>query len=150
MNEGQKTVRSEYRQLQERRAYFLLAAAGAAIGFVITQFDPARVISSFYFMLFALAALGASFAAGMAYVNAEEQILYANSLFLDLAGEQQTSAELAFLRKTADKASFDPLAKKKRWFGTLQLWLLFIGGLLVPIWKIADCNACLSLLALKP
>jgi hypothetical protein len=150
VNEGQKTVRNEYRQLQEKRSYFLLAASGAAIGFVITQFDSTSVTWSFYFMLSSLIALGLSFAAGIGYIYVEEQILYANSIFLGLADEQETSAELVSLRKIADEATFHPLGRRRRVFGSLQLWLLLLGGLLVPVWKIADCGACLILLALKP
>ncbi len=147
MTEGEKQIRLEHRQLQEKRIYFLLAAAGACIGFSVTQMDDLNASSSLYLLIASLALCGLSFVAGLKTVSKEEKLLETNSAYLDsvklLSGDP--NKEDQFKKLVSDEA-FDPIGRAKLFWSNVQMSSLFMGGILLPIWKLAECNGCIDVL----
>ncbi len=147
MTDGEKQLRVEYRQLQEKRTYFLLAASGTSIGFTITQLDQVPVSSTLYFAVMALTLFGASFFSGVKLLSFEEKLIDTNSRYLSAITEFEAKGiSQKQFREIVNEASFNPLAKKKLFWMRSQVWTLFIGAMLLPLWKLSACSACVEVL----
>ena len=67
-----------HRAMQEKHTYFLLAAAGACIGFALTQSKDMALSASMYPLGAALALWGVSFLLGCRHIEGALSITFAN------------------------------------------------------------------------
>ena len=143
MTEGELQLHRDYRQLQEKRLYFLLAGAGTSIGFATTQIGSTDVDGSFLVLVASLTLLGMSFLSGIRLLIVEEQFIYTNASELKAARDPVIGmAKPGALREFVEKETYEPLGKKKRFWGRSQVYCLFLGGILLPVWKILSCGQC--------
>src|SRR5690554_2121292 len=77
-----RAVYSAHRTAQEKYTYFLLAAAGAAIGFAVTRTSDAPLAWSQVPLALAVSEWGLSFFFGCRHLNYVQSTLYANNELL--------------------------------------------------------------------
>jgi hypothetical protein len=149
MTNEQHKVREEKRQLQDKKLYFLLAAAGTSIGFSVTQIQSEHANSALFILILSLLLLGGSFLSGLMALEREEGILYVNWLYLgEIDKAKAHGVPKERLREIMEENAFGPLNTKFMFWRKLQIWTLFIGGSLLPIWKLASCKECVLALTL--
>ena len=145
MQDGLKQLRQEMLHLQERKLYFLMGAAGACIGFAVTQMDGLASNVAVYAFLASLLSFGVSIAAGLRLIAVDARFLDSNSKYLEMASElRRQGGAPDELMKIADREAFTPLGKKRRLWEVLQTGCLLLGAALVPLFKFVDCDACIS------
>lgn len=145
MENVQNIVAQRQLELQDKRRYFLLAAVGTAVGFIVTQISPETTGDYFWVLAVGLVLLALSFLAGLWGISLTNQLLQTNYNYLEFAVQgMQRRIPISQSKEIADEASFTPLAKKLNLSTFLQISCLGIGALMVPIWKTLTCSQCVS------
>lgn len=139
------TVRELYkahRAAQEKYAYFLLAAAGAAIAFAVTQTQTAALAHSQIPLAFAVLCWGLSFAAGCRHLQYVLSNLYANMSFLKVrAGEMEgIGAHPAMMQAPAEgiRSAMESNSNRANTYGQWQFRLLILGALAFITWHVVE------------
>ena len=127
---------------QEKHAYFLLAAAGSAIGFTLTQ-TKTEALSFFHIPLgLAIVCWGLSFFTGLQFIKYRNSSTYLNFIYLQhtrkLGGLGQT-AEVQKLKTIIEndfKDGTEQQGKKQGFYGLVQSTTLLLGATLYVIWHV--------------
>lgn len=142
MSDPATTLYSAHRTAQDKYAYFILAAAGAAIGFAITRTGEMPLAWSQVPLALAIVAWGLSFFFGCRYIAYVQSTLYANSELLrvregrhPLAGINPQAIAAASAGITSAMESNNNRAS---FFADLQFNLLIGGGVLYVAWHVLE------------
>ncbi|WP_146097337.1 hypothetical protein [Rhodoferax sp. TS-BS-61-7] len=123
---------------RERYAYFLLAAAGAAVAFAIQKTESA--ILSWWISPVATAILcwGLSFFCGCKVVWWSQAIL-SSALNIAQAQSDKNLSEDQRRQSISDhRDALDPKLAKATLYADLQIRLLFAGGVFFCLWRVAE------------
>jgi hypothetical protein len=130
----QKEVYQQFRNSQDKYTYFLLAAAGAAIGFAITQTQGKPLSWTQLPLALAVIFWGLSFYYGCYFIEYITSSLYANiELLIIQDGNHLDVGMNPELISAASEGIRDALknnSKETQRFATLQLHFLFYGAIL--------------------
>lgn len=139
------TVRELYkvhRTGQEKYAYFLLAAAGAAIAFAVTQTQTVALSHSQIPLAFAVLCWGLSFAAGCLHLQYVLSNLYANMSFLKVqAGEMEGIGAHPTMMQAASEGVRNAMefnSNRANTYGHWQFRLLILGALAFITWHVVE------------
>ncbi|NUB43643.1 hypothetical protein GEU84_004535 [Fertoebacter nigrum] len=121
---------------REKLIYFLLASAGAAIGFAITLRDSLPLEWPSILVILAIGVWAVSFWAGIRAIMNINHFVYANAGYLKAQNEVPVGYHPA-LFEIATEASFDPIQKRISRWQKLQLYGLVLGALFLMIWRVA-------------
>lgn len=140
--EVQRELYRILREAQDKYTYFLLAGAGAAIGFAVTQTQHAPLRASQLPLGLAVACWGLSFFFGcrhLAYVNST---LFANSELLRVqAGEHPnagTHPDTIAAASAGIQTAMENNSNVANRLGRLQFSMLVFGGILFVGWHILE------------
>lgn len=123
---------------QERYAYFLLAAAGAAVAFAVQKTEGA--VLSWWLLLVAAAALcwALSFFAGCKVVWCSQAIVSSQINIARARTDPGLSEEQRRQSISNHWFALDPKLAKAAVYAKLQIQLLFAGGIFFCLWHIAE------------
>lgn len=137
-----RALYTAHRTAQDKYTYFLLAAAGAAIGFAVTRTGDVRLAWSQVPLALAIAAWGLSFFFGCRYIGYVQSTLYANN---ELLRVQEGRHPLAGAHPHAIAAASEGIRnavesnnKKASFLGRLQFNMLIGGGVLCVTWHVVE------------
>ena len=140
-----------HRDAQEKYVYFLLAAAGAAIGFAVTQTQSAQLTYLKLILLFSTIAWGLSFYFGCRHILESVNILQRNYQLIRI--RDGLHPEFPNDPKFVSSISAD-LEEQSRLSGrhsARQLKLLILGAVLYVFWHAAETGCRTpSIVALYP
>jgi hypothetical protein len=122
----------------ERYAYFLLAAAGAAVAFAVQKTEG--VALSWWLAPVAVATLfwGLSFFFGCKAVWWSQAILRSEIYIARTRSDDGLSEEQKRQSISNHWLALDPKLAKAALYANLQFWLLFAGGVLFCLWHVAE------------
>ena len=138
---GLSELHKAHRESAEKYIYFLLAAAGAAIAFAVTQTQSATLTWIKLPLGLAVLCWGASFFCGCRQINQTANILQRNYQMLRVkAGEHPEFPNhpeaIAFIEKDLEAQ----VSKSGRW-GLAQFRFLIAGAALYVLWHVFDMMA---------
>jgi hypothetical protein len=137
-NELSQTARAS----QEKYIYYLLSAAGASIGFSITQMNQLSN-SSINFLLFSSLLLFAlSFMFGLNVLRLGTQVIFKNIAMLDIKMDTPAALREKVGFDAIVKAEFEKLGKSRGYSSLLQLLYLFSGAAFLVLWQSSKCTDC--------
>jgi len=143
MSDGlQKTLYTTHRAIQDKHVYFLLAAAGASIGFAITRTNDAALHWAQVPLGLAVLCWGLSFYYGCRNVDFTSETVFVNTELLRIRSGQHpmagvhpqamaVGAEVAL--KAIDRNS-NAAGNALRW----QFRLLLLGAVLFVVWHVGE------------
>ncbi len=147
MSTPKNDLRGEIRSLREKHSYFLMSAAGASVGFAITQMNNLTASQSNILLLVALVLWAFSFYSGHRFLMKDEGLLWANHAYLE---ELDTPQGQAFgqerMRGLLKKATLPSSKAAERW-RKMQMACLVFGAALFVLWKLAVCDGCFENIA---
>jgi hypothetical protein len=121
---------------REKLTYFLMASAGAAIGFAITLEQTLPFSWPSVLVISSITIWALSFWSGIWALTYTRRFLYVNAKYLETKFE--TRPELhADLKKAATEISLDPLSSKIERCEYFQLYSLVLGATFMLVWRIA-------------
>lgn len=122
----------------ERYAYFLLAAAGAAVAFAVQKTEGAAL--SWWLTPVALATLcwGFSFFFGCKLIWWSQAILRSEIYIARTRSDDHLSDEQKRQSISNHSDALDPKLAKAARYANLQIWLLFAGGVFFCLWRVAE------------
>lgn len=142
MDEMQREVYKALGTGQDKYTYFLLAAAGAAIGFAVTQTQTAALARSQVPLAVAVLCWGLSFAAGCMRVQYVNSTLYANMSLLKVqAGQMQSvGTHPGMMQAAADgiRGAIETNSRRGAVYGQWQFYLLIAGAVAFLAWHIIE------------
>ena len=130
----------------EKKVYFLLASAGAAIGFAMTQTNQLPLEWPNQPIFAAIALWCMSFLFGLKALRKRREFISANSMLLHMQGENHPSLQGA-IKEVAEKTQFDPLGKSLKRSEFWQLATLAAGAVSLLFWKVSSAYSDLQSLA---
>ncbi len=144
-NDPAEQLRQEHNRNREKRIYFLLAASGASLAFATTQMNENTLGSTVWILILSFVLLAGSFISGMKVLSLEAHMISSSSRYVTTIPKVAAAGEsVQDFRDHVDRVTFTPLSKKMGNWMKAELWLLFLGAALLPIWKITLCNDCLK------
>lgn len=137
-NDAEKVLFEAHRTGQDKYTYFLLAGAGAAIGFAVTRTSDAVMSWSQVPLALAVVAWGLSFFFGCRQIAYVQSVLYSNSELIrvnegrhPMAGNHPEA--MAIGRESLSKA-LDRHNNRASLFARWQFYMLVAGGVLYVLW----------------
>lgn len=121
---------------REKLTHFLLASAGAAIGFAITLRDALPLEWPNLLVILAVVFWALSFWGGIRAIMNMNHLVYANSGYLKMKGESAAVYHAALL-KVATEVSFDPIQRRVNRWQKVQLYGLVFGAVSLLVWRVA-------------
>ncbi len=141
-SEAQREVFRVLRESQSKYTYFLLAAAGAAIGFTLTQTQDESLAWSQWPLGIAVFLWGSSFFCGcrhLAYVNST---LYANAALLKIESGQhpQVGNHPQYMEAASEgvRQAIEQNSESANQLGHWQFRFLIAGAVLYVIWHVFE------------
>ena len=138
----QLEIYRQHRTAQEKYCYFLLAAAGAAIAFAVTQTQGASMERQQFPLAAAVMFWALSFYFGCRHVTEVVSALYSNSTLLQVqAGQDQLVGADPIRIAFASKALREMLERNLKWanrFGEWQFKCLILGAISYLSWHILE------------
>jgi hypothetical protein len=140
-SEKEERLNDALRSLQSKHAYFLLAAAGASIGFAVTRTESLEISWSQLPLLVALVCWGVSFYFGCRQVERVQDGLAKRVGLLELirSVEMLGRDEIEELEKIADEYS-DRCADDALRYRQNQFRLLVLGACSYIAWRILEMS----------
>jgi hypothetical protein len=139
-NESELEVYRALRTGQERYIYFLLAAAGAAIAFVINQTQSTTIAWSQVLLAVATLCWGASFFFGCRHLGYVNSILYANAelIRVQTGRHPQIGEHPQKIRAAAEGIleGIETNSQRASGLAHLQFRLFIAGGLMYVCWHV--------------
>lgn len=127
---------------QEKYTYFLLAAAGAAIGFAVQKTEGLKLSWWLLPVSFATASWATSFFFGCKNLSWVQSSVYANFNLLQLQRgshpQQPPHPELVALAVRGVSTALEGNGKKAQFYGVWQFRLLVAGALLFIAWRVLE------------
>ncbi|GEM_PF-4043947 len=138
--DAEKTLIAQYVEAEQKHAYFLLGATGAAVGFVVQKLDGQRFDLAGWVLLIAAGSLLLSFLLGIRFLDHANRARHANVKWLQLQSEvkpqtgEQKNKYNALVSKLDAKIDTEnaKAGACKRW----QFRALFLGALLLVAWRV--------------
>ena len=134
--EGILALTGVHNAAAEKLTYFLMATAGASIGFVMTQRFTVSFAWPDLLLIFAIACWAFSFWAGVRALRITLRFMRANALYLEQItqhpGDQKTILEIA------TRSSFDPDQKELLEWQNTELRFLIAGAGVLLVERIAS------------
>ena len=125
---------------QDKYAYFLLAAAGAGIGFAVQKTDGLPLSWSLWSVGAAVLCWGVSFYAGCKRITWVQTSLSANYMILQLQhgshAEQPTDPERVETAIRGVSAAFNNNISCARTYSRLQFYALIAGAIFFIVWRV--------------
>jgi hypothetical protein len=141
-SDDQMEVYKQHRASQEKYAYFLLAAAGAAIGFAVSQTKDLTLAYSQLPLAVAVVLWGFSFYFGCRHITYVECILYANVDLLKVkAGQHPRTGEnpqLIHIAVEGISSAIEKNVEDAAWYGRWQFRCLIFGSAFYLGWHIYE------------
>jgi len=126
--------------MQEKHTYFLLAAAGACIGFALTQSKDMALSASMYPLGAALALWGVSFLLGCRHIEGALSITFANIGLLKMrSGRDPLAGQNPSLIALGDQTLQEIIEKKQCVSSRAGRWqnrCLILGVLCYVAWQV--------------
>jgi hypothetical protein len=130
------------RESQSKYAYFLLAAAGAAIALAVNQTHGSALAWSQVPLGLAVLCWGASFYCGCRHLAYVSSTLYANAALLEIrAGDHPVVGTHPGMIAAASEGVLSAIEHNSNRgvrFATFQFWLLVSGGVLYVVWHVLE------------
>lgn len=127
---------------KEKYTYFLLAAAGAAIGFAVQKTEGLKMSWWLLPVALATASWAASFFFGCKNLSWVQSSIYANFNLLQLKQgshpEQPPHPELVAAALSGVTIALESNGKKAQFYGVWQFRLLVTGALLFIAWRVLE------------
>jgi hypothetical protein len=140
--EEQIEVYKQHRASQEKYTYFLLAAAGAAIGFAVTQTKDLSLGYSQLPLAVAVVLWGFSFYFGCRHITHVECVLYSNAALLKAkAGNDPragTNPQFISLAVEGISSTIEENVKDAAWYGRWQFHCLIFGSVFYLGWHVYE------------
>jgi hypothetical protein len=138
----QKEVYQQFRTSQDKYAYFLLAAAGAAIGFALTQTQGKPLSLTQLPLGIAVICWGLSFYYGCRFVEYITSSLYANFDLLKVQDgihpDVGMNPELISAASEGIRDALKNNSKETHRLANLQFQLLISGAIMYIIWHVVE------------
>jgi len=131
-------LKAEFREQRSRYIYFLMSAAGASIGYAITQVDTLPFTAQNAPIFLAFLAWATSFWSGIKRLNINANDLSVEIHFLSAMGSSLHPRIKEALEGTIIKKTRPEMERKLAIFGQAQLLPLFLGAFLMIIWKVCQ------------
>jgi len=142
LSEAEREVFRQFRQAQDKYVYFLLAAAGAAIGLAVNQTQTATLRWSELPLACAVICWALSFVFGCRHLAYQTSSLYANlALFKVESGRYPQIGEHPQMMSAASQGIRDAIASnsnRANRFGKLQFVFLVSGAVSYLAWHVAE------------
>lgn len=142
MADNQAEIFKLHRAGQDKYAYFLLAAAGAAIAFALSQTKDAALALPQIPLGVAVVAWGASFYAGCQHLHLVDSTLYTNAALIEvqrgthpLAGNHPQAMQIG--SQALSKIINEQSARSRRW-ALAQFRLLVTGAIFYVVWHVLE------------
>lgn len=129
---------------REKLTYFLLASAGAAIGFAITLEQQLPFNWPSILVISAITLWAISFWSGIRSLTYMRRFLYVNTKYLETRAETHPQLHET-LKKAAIDISFDPLSSRVMFCESVQLYTLVFGAICMLVWRIATAYPAFNL-----
>ncbi|MBH1605137.1 hypothetical protein [uncultured Stenotrophomonas sp.] len=138
--DAEKTLIAQYVEAEQKHAYFLLGATGAAVGFVVQKLDGQRFDLPGSVLLIAAGSLLLSLLLGIRFLDHANRARHANVKWLQLQKEFKP-------QDAKQKKAYDALVSKldakidteNAKAGSCKMWqfrALFLGALLLVAWRV--------------
>lgn len=141
-DESYREVYKQLRQAHEKHTYFLLAAAGAAIGFVINQTQGRGVSWSQVPLAAAVLCWALSFFFGCRYVAYVNSTLYSNAELLRVEGgihpEVGKQPEMMAAASDGIRTAIEANSERANILGHRQFRLLVAGAVSYIVWHVLE------------
>jgi hypothetical protein len=138
----EKTLYTTHRTIQDKHVYFLLAAAGAGIGFALTQTTGQSLHWSQVSLGLALICWGVSFYCGCRQVDAAGSTVSLNLELMKIrAGVHPLSGASPPHMKLGEELTLETIEKHRTAGGRAFRWqfrLLLLGAFLYVIWQLTE------------
>jgi hypothetical protein len=138
MSTAKEELHKAHRDAHQKYTYFLLAAAGAAIGFAVTQTRTAALSPSQVILALAVGSWGISFYCGCKQLLETSNLIRQNYEFLRMQnGELQRFSPLPELVKEIAKSIEKQVEESGKW-GVWQFRLLILGAVFYIAWHVVE------------
>jgi hypothetical protein len=142
MSEEQRQIHDQLRNAQDKYTYFLLAAAGAAIGLAINETQNSLIMWSQIPLAAAVLSWGLSFYFGCRHLGYISSILYSNFHLLQVKGGQhptiQGNPELIGAASAGIREAIEINSERANRLGHLQFRFLIGGATLYLGWHLIE------------
>lgn len=141
-NENLREIYKQYQASQDKYTYFLLAAAGASVGFAIQKTDG--MLLSWWLIPIGFACLcwGLSFYFGCKNITWVQSALYQDYELNQLQGgihpEQPLSLQQSEVAVSMVSKAMSSCAAKAQFYGIWQFRTLIIGAVFLISWRITE------------
>jgi hypothetical protein len=132
--EAENELRRDLLNLDDKHTYFLLGAAGTAIGFAITRSESSQVDLYATALAFAFALWGTSFISGCMVIKRTRSLFAANRIYLDIL-KPFPEIEARENVKKIGKEQLEPLGRNVEWWRDLQYQTLLGGAAAYLVWQ---------------
>lgn len=140
-----ENIREVYRLLrlgQDKHVYFLLAAAGAAIGLAINQTHGAVLSKSQFPLAGAVLCWGLSFFFGSRHLDYGSSVLYSNHELLKVEGGQHPEVgghpQLMAAASEGIRLAINDKSNRANRLGHMQFRFLIVGAVLYIGWHVLE------------
>ena len=136
MSDERNQLYQDFRQLQDRHSYFLLASAGTAIGYALTRSEGATFDWNLMPLVAAIVFWGFSFYAGCKVVYVTGSAVFANMGYLNALNDPTNPYGPAAVREVFMEQILPQFNKRSQRWRNWQLRSLLIGALLYSTWQL--------------
>jgi hypothetical protein len=138
-SEEELVLKEALRALQSKHAYFLLAAAGACIGFALTRTQDLSLSITQAPLLAAILMWGASFCAGCLQINRVQDGLAGRAGFLEFARTDTGVDDMTIdLIEEEVAKSADVQTREANRLSKLQFRFLVVGAISYTFWQFLE------------
>jgi hypothetical protein len=125
---------------QAKFAYFMLAAAGACIGFAVTKTQDASLAWRHVPLALAVLSWAGSFMAGIRYLQVVSNLLYSNIGLLRIEAGQEADLHPAMIPEVSNwlQGILSQKSDKTGQLSTIQVRLLVIGAVCFLAWHLLE------------
>lgn len=138
----QMELQKEFREKQEKYAYYLIALCVASIGFAVVRSEGMNLKLSLMPLGLAVSAWAFSIYFGFEFLGSMISSIYRNSIYLDIIqGRDQltkNNPDLIKMGIEAYQSGSEELSKKSLHQYRLQNWLFYLGMILFIGWHVLE------------
>jgi hypothetical protein len=146
LDEAISSLHKAHQTGQEKYTYFLLAAAGAAIGFAVQKTEGLKLSWWLLPVALATASWATSFFFGCKNLSWVQSSIYANFNLLQLKRgshpQQPPHPELFAAAVSGVSSALESNGKKAQFYGVWQFRMLVVGALLFIAWRVLEMWRC--------
>lgn len=137
MTEQSSQLVVAHREAKHKFIYFLLASAGASIGFAISINSKLPLSWPSVLVITAILFWALSFACGIRAITLHHRMIAANSQFLKQLAQVPNAQKEGYIQD-AEKKVFQPQGDRLNCWETAQIVSIGFGALLLMAWRIAS------------